>query len=49
MDVNGSWYHSDLPRTHMAGSYDSSGINFLRGLHTDFHMAGPVHIPISNV
>lgn len=55
MDVNGSWYHSDLqssryiPRTHMAGPYDSSGIKFLRGLHTDFHVAGPVYIPVSNV
>lgn len=33
----------------MAGPYDSSGINFLRGLHTDFHVAGPVYIPISSV
>lgn len=55
IDVNESLYHSDLqssryiPRTHTAGPYASSGINFLRGLHTDFHVTGPVYIPTSNV
>lgn len=55
MDLNGSLYHSDLqsfgfiPRTcgaRTAGSHDIHGINFLRGLHADFHMTIPISIPI---